>query len=104
MVHTWNGKYLLELEAGSFKVWAPVNNKVCLRSNQWPGASVVGFGKNFSWVYSGYGQAAITASYAPAPPAAPQAEFDDSGIVEADDVTKDPTPPAEEEPGEEEEG
>jgi radial spoke head protein 4A len=93
---------LRSVEEASFKVSAPMNNKVCLRSNVWPGASVVGFGKVFSWCYTGWGQAAIEGSYAPTPPAAPQMEFSDEGIKEAADVTVDPTPPAEEEAGDEE--
>jgi len=93
---------LRDVEEGSFKVSAPMNNKVCLRSNVWPGASVVGFGKVFSWCYSGYAQRSIVGSYAPTPPAAPQTEFSDDGIKESSDVTSDPTPPAEEaEDGEE---
>ena len=55
-----------------------LNGSSHLRSLSWQGATVVGFGKHFTWLYVGYGHKEIVGSFAPTPPGKPYVEFDDS--------------------------
>ena len=76
---------------------------VCVvKSLRWPGAYAVGFGRRFANVYVGFGQKRVTNTYTP--PLLPdlQVEVKESSLKEAQDLLEDPTPPAAEEEGEEE--
>jgi radial spoke head protein 4A len=61
-----------------------------LKSQLWPGAVAVGYGKRFTNVYVGYGVKTESKSYTPQAPPAIGGEFEDPDLVEQKDVLQDP--------------